>query len=102
LTKFVIDLDGIFSGVLLPRIESAWTKKVAQMAARLTIELEAQVRVDCEIVGGIRFWSGGFLCLDQSGYEVVEVGGVDVADSDDLQVWCGCGVEGKAGAVAWE
>ena len=32
------------------------------------------------------------------GYEIVEVGGVDVADGDDAEVGCGGGVEGEAGA----
>jgi hypothetical protein len=45
---------------------------------------------------GFGFWLGGFLCLNQSGKEVVEVGGVDVADGDDAQVRCGGGVEGEA------
>jgi hypothetical protein len=47
---------------------------------------------------GFGFWFclGGLLCLNQSGYEIVEVGWVDVADRDDAQVWCGGGVEGEA------
>jgi hypothetical protein len=39
----------------------------------------------------------GRLCLDESGYEVVEVGWVDVADGDDAQVGCGGGAEVEAG-----
>jgi hypothetical protein len=38
------------------------------------------------------------VCVNQSGYEVVEVGWVDVADGDDVQVWCSGGVEGEAWA----
>ena len=41
----------------------------------------------------------GCLCLDHCGDEVVEVGGVDVADSNDAKVGCGGGVEGEACAV---
>lgn len=40
------------------------------------------------------------LCLDQRADEVVEVDGVDVADSDDSQVGCGGGMEGEACASA--
>src|ERR1700733_7867981 len=40
----------------------------------------------------------GCLCRDQRGDEVVEVGGVDVADGNDAKVGCGGGVEGEAGA----
>ena len=43
-------------------------------------------------------WLDRLLGLDQRGYEVVEVGGVDVANRDDAQVWCGGGMEGEAGA----
>src|ERR1700678_1573917 len=39
----------------------------------------------------------GRLCSNQSGYEEIEVGWVDVADGDDAQVWCGGGLQGKAG-----
>ena len=38
----------------------------------------------------------GCLCLDQCGDEIVEVSGVDVADSDDVKVGCGSGVDGEA------
>jgi hypothetical protein len=34
---------------------------------------------------GIVIFLDGFLCLDQSGYEVVEIGWVDVADGDDAR-----------------
>jgi hypothetical protein len=36
------------------------------------------------------------LRLNDGGEEVVEVGGVDVADGDDVQDWYGGGVEGEA------
>ena len=42
----------------------------------------------------------GLLCLDESGHEVVEVGGVDVADGDYAEVRGGCRVEGEACAGA--
>jgi hypothetical protein len=37
-------------------------------------------------VSGDRSWSclDGFLCLDESGYELVEVGWINVADGDDV------------------
>ena len=38
----------------------------------------------------------GRLCSNQSGYEEIEVGRVDVADGDDAEVWCGGGLEGEA------
>jgi hypothetical protein len=44
----------------------------------------------------------GLLCLDESGHEVVEVGGVDVADSDHAQIGCGGGAEVEAGEGARE
>jgi hypothetical protein len=44
----------------------------------------------------------GLLCLDESGHEVIEVGGVDVADSYDAQVGCGGGAEVEAGEGARE
>jgi hypothetical protein len=44
----------------------------------------------------------GLLCLDESGHEVIEVGGVDVADSYDAQVGCGGGAEVEAGEGAPE
>ena len=40
------------------------------------------------------------LCGNHSGQEVVEFGWVDVAHSDDAEIWCGGGVEGEAGAGA--
>jgi hypothetical protein len=44
----------------------------------------------------------GRLCLDEGGYEVVEVSGVDVADGDDAQVGCVGGAEVEAGEGARE
>ena len=48
----------------------------------------------------ILFYLYGFLRLDQSGYEIVEVGRFDVADGDNAQVWCTGGVERESCAVA--
>jgi len=42
------------------------------------------------------------LCLDERGYEFIEVGGVYVADGDEAEIWGGCGVEGEAGAGVWK
>jgi hypothetical protein len=42
----------------------------------------------------------GALRLNQNGHEVVEVGGVDVADRDDTEVGRGGGAEGEACAGA--
>ena len=51
---------------------------------------------------GFGFSLDGFLCLDERRYEVIEVGGVDVADGDDAEIWCGGSADGEAGAGAWE
>ena len=40
------------------------------------------------------------LGLDENSHEVVEVGGVNVADGDDAQVWRGRGAKVEACAVA--
>jgi hypothetical protein len=40
--------------------------------------------------------------LNERGYEVIEVGGVDVTDGDDAEVWGGGGAEGEAGASVWK
>ncbi len=42
----------------------------------------------------------GRLCSNQGGYEEIEVGWVDVADSNDAKIGCGGGVEGEACAGA--
>ena len=42
----------------------------------------------------------GRLCVNQGGYEEIEVGWVDVADGNDAEVWCGGGLQGEACACA--
>jgi hypothetical protein len=87
--------------------ESATTVKrllAAAQGARREMERRSSRNNSCScccplgLKAGFWFRLDRFLRLDHGGQEVVEVGGVDVADCDDAQVWCGGGVEGETGA----
>jgi hypothetical protein len=99
-TLWITEKRGIYSNsgpdftihvlTVLPVMAGCWRH-------RERIALKSVIRPYPSRGSSLRYLKGR-LCLDESGYEVVEVGGVDVANGDDAEVGCGGGVEGEASA----
>jgi hypothetical protein len=82
-------------------IRERWSKRELERQFKTALferaVLTVFARCRCLPVGcRILFSLDGFLRLTQYGDEGVEVGWVDVADGDDLEVWGGGGAEGEA------
>src|ERR1700730_5061890 len=90
-TLWITEKGGLYSNsgpdftihdlTVLPAMAGCWYHR-ERIALRI-------VNILCPSSGPSLRYLKGLLCLDESGHEVVEVGGVDVADSDDAQVGCG-------------